>query len=138
VATSTYAWASYSPSLSTESTSYIVTYIRLEVADILKDMTKPKDEILARLKILKPYLEHLTHPLVSLLSTEITHIEDRLGQQLNTSVNLQASAFFALGRGLQSQMANDIQHMHIHSPFANSIQREITESIHNMTQGDPC
>lgn len=138
VATSNYAWASYTPSLSAENTSYIITYIRLEVADILKDMTKPKDEILARLNTLKPYLENLTHPLVSLLATEITHIEDRLGQELNTSVNLQSSAFFALGRGLQSQMAHDIQHMHIHSPFANSIQREITESIQHMSQSDPC
>lgn len=138
VATSTYAWGLYTPTRSADNTSYYVTYVRLEIANILAHMTLPKAQIIARLEKLKPLLVNLTHPLIPLLKNEITHIETQLEERLNTSANLQASAFFALGRGVQSQMANQLHDMHIHSPYANSIQREITESIHNMTQSDPC
>ena len=138
VATSDYQWASYIPTQSTDKTPYYISYARLEIASILGNMSQPRNQIVARLEKLKPLLEGLIHPLVSLLKREITHIETEFGEDHNTSVNLQASAFFALGRGVQSQMADQLHDVHIHSPYANSVQRHISESIQQMTQSDPC
>ena len=142
ITTSDYKWFSKSVNwnnMSENKTSYYITYARLEIANILQHMSLPKEQIIAKIVKLKPILDNINHPLVAHLVNEIENIQNQLSEDhLNTSVNLQSSAFYSLGRGVQSQMANQLHNIHIQSPFANSTQRQITESIQHMSQSDPC
>jgi hypothetical protein len=93
------------------------------------------------------------HPLTNLLKSEIDSIENqiRTPSQVNTTINLQTSAFLALGRGTSSprrlprrradsndenSMLDAMNSINISTPFSNRIQRELTQQMTSMA-ADP-
>jgi hypothetical protein len=112
--------------------------------------------ILNNLNPIKEYLNQPLiqyHPLTNLLKSEIDNIENqiRTPSQVNTTMNLQTSAFLALGRGTSSPrrlprrradsndentMLDAMNAMNISTPFSNRIQRELTQQMTSMA-ADP-
>lgn len=148
---------SWSTNLSQSKDSYHMAYIRNTIAYILKNLRNMEETtIITNLNPIKEYLNQPLiqyHPLTNLLKSEIENIENqiRTPSQVNTTMNLQTSAFLALGRGTSSPrrlprrradsndeitMLNAMNAINISTPFSNRIQRELTQQITSMA-ADP-
>ena len=145
------SWAS---NLSQNKEPYHMAYIRNTIASILKNI-KSMDNIVVQ-SIINPIKEYLEqplvqfHPLTRMLKAEIQNIENQLvsPNYLDQSINLQTSAFLALGRGASvlrhvprrrraSVNENDItEAMANVTPFSNQYQRQITQAMTTMV-ADP-
>jgi Mg-chelatase subunit ChlD len=148
---------SWSTNLSQSKDSYHMAYIRNTIAYILKNLRNMEETTIStNLNPIKEYLNQPLiqyHPLTNLLKSEIENIENqiRTPSQVNTTMNLQTSAFLALGRGTSSprrlprrradsndenMMLNAMNSISISTPFSNRIQRELTQQITSMA-ADP-
>lgn len=146
--------------ISQNTQPYYMAYIRNSIAYILKNLKTLEVALIQN--TLAPIKEYLNqemiqfHPLTPLLKSEITNIENQIIRPSahDTTLNLQTSAFLALGRGasaprrrpLRRQMTinemddvlNDtsMNDVNISTPFSNRVQRELTQQIMSMT-ADP-
>lgn len=134
---------------------YMMAYIRNSIAYILNNLANlDKDETKAKLTEMKEFLNSTSvqhNPLTRMLKDEISSIEDQLcSSVLDTTNNLQASVMLGLSRGLSrarhiprqvnnlDNMVDAFQHMNVTmTPFANRVQRELTQRITSMTADDP-
>lgn len=150
----------WTTNIAQHSEPYYMAYIRNTIAYILKNLkTLDVGIIQTKLTPIKEYLNQPMiqfHPLTRLLKSEITNIENQIVRPnaLDTTLNLQTSAFLALGRGasaprrrpLRRQMSINemddslddiINTVNISTPFSNRVQRELTQQIMSMTATDP-
>ena len=147
----------WTSNISQDSMPYYMAYIRNSIAYILKNLkTLDAHQIQSTLVHMKEYLNQPMiqfHPLTRLLKSEITNIENQIirPNALDTTLNLQTSAFLGLGRGasaprrhpLRRQMSiNEMDTIlddmiNISTPFSNRVQRELTQQIMSMTATDP-
>ena len=150
----------WTTNIAQHSEPYYMAYIRNTIAYILKNLkTLDVGIIQTKLEPIKEYLNQPMiqfHPLTRLLKSEITNIENQIirPNALDTTLNLQTSAFLGLGRGasaprrrpLRRQMSINemdtslddiINTVNISTPFSNRVQRELTQQIMSMTATDP-
>jgi hypothetical protein len=142
--------------ISVEYQSFIVSYVRLKIANCLNlindvsNHTNIKNKLPYLLTILEsPIIQ--SNPLVPMLKDEIYSIEQQINtSNIDDSQNLQHSAFFTLSRGISVsrtpqrnesyQIFNDVnervENMTIESPFANTTQRYISRTMASQSQ-DP-
>ena len=141
--------------------SYMMAYIRNSLAYILTHMNSmEKDEIKNLLNEMKVYLNIPIvqfNPITKMLKDEIASIETQLnGSRIDTTQNLQTSAMLGFGRGLSRHTPHRVLRrqaampyddidavteelnnvMNVTTPFANRIQREITQQMASMAE-DP-
>jgi len=144
--------------ISTYKEPYHMAYIRNTVAYILKNMKNMSSDLInSTLASIKEYLNQPIiqfHPLTRMLQNEIDNIENqiRVPTDLNLTMNLQASAFLALGRGTSAprhflrrrmsyvnpddmvEAVNEaMNNVTMATPFSNRIQRDLTQQITSMT-----
>jgi uncharacterized protein YegL len=137
---------------------YMMAYIRNSIAHILTHMNSiDKNDTKNLLKEMKEYLNIPMvqfNPITKMLKDEITSIENQLNEsRIDTTHNLQTSVMLGFGRGLshtrgaprrRSTMPYDIDSvteelnnvMNVTTPFANRVQREITQQMCSMVE-DP-
>jgi Mg-chelatase subunit ChlD len=157
VNTSDYSNISYSVSwatnISQNKEAYHMAYIRNSIAYILKNLRILNESIIRTMLVsMKDYLNTPLaqfHPLTQMLKNQITNIEEQLNQpsNLNTTMNLQTSAFLGLGRGAsvprraprrradssdETLMMEAMNAVNISTPFSNRVQRELTQRIASM------
>jgi len=148
----------WSTNLSTNKEAYHMAYIRNIVAYILKNMKNMTNDVIKNtLNSIKEYLNQPMiqfHPLTRMLKNEIENIENQITTptHLNTTMNLQTSAFLALGRGTSTPrhilrrrmsyispddmveaMNEAMNNVTMATPFSNRIQRDLTQQITSMT-----
>jgi hypothetical protein len=131
---------------------YMMAYIRNAIAYILDNLSAiDKDVTKRNLDEMKQFLDLTSvqhNPLTKMLKDEIISIEEQLDSSvLDTTNNLQTSVMLGLGRGLSrarhtpnnyDTIADAFQHMNVSTtPFANRVQRELTQRITSMTADDP-
>lgn len=149
---------------------YLISYIRLKVAQclIMIDSSNSRAEVQQIIQLLKTYIEApyiQNYPLTTLLRNEIHSIESQLSSnyvidELNSSQNIQHSAFLGLSRGVSSTRPN--RHVNINTnmnmirgltitdddedenmnnvnntPYANNTQRMISQTMVQYSQQDP-
>jgi Mg-chelatase subunit ChlD len=136
---------------------YMMAYIRNSLAYILNHMkSMDKDLIKNLLNEMKEFLNKPLvqfNPLTKMLKEEISSIENQLNSaSIDNTHNLQTSMMLGFGRGLSRNTAatirrrpsivnheefiNNLNSMNVSTPFANRVQREITQQMCDMTQ-DP-
>ena len=148
----------WSTSLSQSNDAYHMAYIRNTIAYILKNMNAMEASIIQNtINPIKDYLNQPLiqyHPLTKMLKTQIENIENQIIRptNLNDSINIQTSAFLALGRGAsaprrvprrradssdEDAILNRISDLNVTTtPFSNRVQRELTQQITTMAM-DP-
>uniref|UniRef100_A0A6C0D6I2 VWFA domain-containing protein n=1 Tax=viral metagenome TaxID=1070528 RepID=A0A6C0D6I2_9ZZZZ len=146
---------------SSNKESYMMAYIRNSIAYILNNLTNlNKEETLSKVNEMKEFLNSTSvqhNPLTKMLKDEINSIENQLNESvLDTTNNLQTSVMLGLGRGLSrarhipryntnenntneyDTMIDQFQNMNMSmTPFANRVQRQLTQQMTTMTAGDP-
>ena len=147
-------WAT---SLSESKDVYHMAYIRNTIAYILKNMNAMEASIIQNtMNPIKDYLNQPLiqyHPLTKMLKTQIENIENQIIRptNFNDTINIQTSAFLALGRGAsaprhvprrradssdEDAILNGLSDLNVTTPFSNRVQRELTQQITSMAM-DP-
>lgn len=137
---------------------YMMAYIRNSLAYILSNMkTINKEETKNNLNEMKLFLSGPLiqfNPLTRMLKEEITSIENQLNDAcIDNTHNLQASMMLGFGRGMTSArptlrrrpsivnsidtVTDALNNVNMRTPFANRVQREITQQMYSMTEDDP-
>jgi len=133
---------------------YIIAYLRNAIAYILVNMNILSSNT-TLLNTIKEHLNTIVHPLVPLLRQEIVSIENQIRNNImNTSQNIQTSAFLGLARGTSAYtprvrrrrlsftdadadadaVLNNFGNITLQTPFSNRIQQDITQQLVNMSQ----
>ncbi len=140
---------------SIELQPFIIAYVRLKVSNCL-NLIKNKNNhssIKNKIKYLSVILENpilQSNPLFQLLKDEISSIQEQIDNSfIDNSHNIQHSAFLTLSRGISvprthahrnlnsyDEVLDGVINMNIQTPFANSTQRMISQSIVTHSQ-DP-
>jgi len=145
---------SWNPSeLSQDVNPYYMAYFRNAIAYILQNISA-MDKAVIRTTIdnIKVNLNTTTlqyHPLTKMLKDNIVSIENQLlsTTQINTTQNIQTSAFLGLGRGAsmtrqriplspsdEDDILNAMNALNVTTtPFSNRVQRQITEQMTQFT-----
>ena len=154
----TITWAASASEYNSYKDPYMMAYIRNSLAHILSNMkTIDKEEVKNSLNEMKVFLSGPLiqfNPLTRMLKDEIASIESQLNDScIDTTHNLQASMMLGFGRGMSSarptlrrrpSIVNNIDtvtdalnNVNMSTPFANRVQREITQQMYSMTEDDP-
>lgn len=141
-------WPLQTTSISIES--YVIAYLRSMIANILTIMSNNYEHriILNTIASLNtilqyPYLQR--NPLTQIMKDELESIslQIRTNNYMNTSQNIQHSAFYGLGRGVRTpqrsqedDLITGISNISIQTPYSNEAQRNISLAMTQLTQ-DP-
>ena len=159
-----YTRVTWSPTeISNDTNSYYMAYFRNAIAYILQNITTmDKTNISAEINSIKTYLTTSTlqfHPLTAMLKDNIESIQQQLlsNSTVNTTANIQTSAFLGLGRGAtmsatprrvhriplsssaEDDMLDAMNALNVTTPFSNRIQQQITNemSLCACSESDP-
>jgi len=149
-----YTRISWNPTeISNDKNPYYMAYFRNAIAYILQNITTmDKSTISREINSIKTYLTTSTlqfHPLTSMLKENIQSIEQQLlsNSTVNTTMNIQTSAFLGLGRGAtmsrtprgvnriplsssaEDDMLDAMNALNVTTPFSNRIQQEFTNQM---------
>jgi Mg-chelatase subunit ChlD len=149
-----YTRVTWSPTeISNEKNPYYMAYFRNAIAYILQNITTmDKATISTEINSIKTYLTTSTlqfHPLTPILKENIQSIEKQLlsNSTVNTTANIQTSAFLGLGRGAtmnatprrlprvalgtsaEDDMLDAMNALNVTTPFSNRIQQQFTNQM---------
>jgi hypothetical protein len=159
VNTCTFEQIYHSNDFSTNSNNkepYMFAYIRNILSYLLSNLNTQSQTVnmnsLTAIKLLLQEVENSNNILLPFLKEQVANIETQLTMPhnpMNESQYIQTSAFLGLGRGIctpsRSARRNDnidditdqMNNANICSPFSNSIQREITNTLNTTLSQDP-